>query len=53
MLASGASEDEADEAMDIVRRRDEQRLDLESAGGKFAGRELLLGTRQSAEVAAK
>ncbi|KQW97153.1 potassium transporter [Massilia sp. Root418] len=53
VLASGASEDEADEAMDIVRRRDEQRRDLESAGGKFAGRELLLGTRQSAEVAAK
>lgn len=53
VLASGATEDEADEAMDFVRRRDAQRLDLESAGGNFAGRELLLGTRQSDEVAAK
>ncbi|MYN01159.1 potassium transporter [Pseudoduganella sp. DS3] len=52
VLASGATEDEADEVMDFVRRRDAQRLDLESAGGKFAGRELLLGTRQSAKRAA-
>lgn len=53
VLASGATEDEADEAMDFVRRRDAQRLDLESVGGKFAGRELLLGTRQSSGLAAK
>jgi monovalent cation:proton antiporter-2 (CPA2) family protein len=43
VLAAGATEDEADEAMDVVRRRDAQRLDLESVGGRFAGRELLLG----------
>lgn len=53
VLASGATEDEADETMDFVRRRDAQRLDLESVGGRFAGRDLLLGTRQSMKRTAK
>lgn len=42
ILATGASEDEADEAVDLVRRRDAERLDLEKVGGDFAGRALLL-----------
>lgn len=52
VLASGATEAEADEAMELVRRRDAQRLNLESLGGRFAGRELLLGTRKTFERAA-
>lgn len=43
LLATGASEDEADEIMERVRRRDAERFDLEVAGGLFAGRALILG----------
>jgi glutathione-regulated potassium-efflux system protein KefB len=43
VLATGASEDEADEVMERVRRRDAERFDLEVAGGLFAGRALVLG----------
>lgn len=46
VLATGVTSEEAQEAMDMVRRLDAQRMDLESVGGKFAGRELLLGTRR-------
>lgn len=43
VLATGASEEEADELMAFVRRRDAERLDLEMTGGLFAGRALVLG----------
>jgi glutathione-regulated potassium-efflux system protein KefB len=43
VLATGASEEEADEVMERVRRRDAERFDLEVAGGLFAGRALVLG----------
>lgn len=43
ILATGASEDEADAVMADVRRRDAERFDLETAGGLFAGRALILG----------
>jgi len=43
VLATGASEEEADEVMERVRRRDAERFDLEVAGGLFAGRALILG----------
>ncbi|WP_046115963.1 monovalent cation:proton antiporter-2 (CPA2) family protein [Aquincola tertiaricarbonis] len=42
--ATGASENETQETMDLVRRRDAERLALEQVGGKFAGRALLLRT---------
>ncbi|KQW49548.1 MULTISPECIES: monovalent cation:proton antiporter-2 (CPA2) family protein [unclassified Roseateles] len=42
VLATGASEDDAQETVDVVRRRDSERLELEMVGGKFAGRALLL-----------
>ncbi len=42
VLAIGASEDEAEETMRLVRHHDSERLDLETVGGKFAGRALLL-----------
>ena len=42
VLATGASEDEAEETVAFVRQRDAERLDLELVGGKFAGRALLL-----------
>jgi len=41
--ALGATEEEADEVMADVRRRDAERLDLEVAGKPFEGRKLLLG----------
>jgi glutathione-regulated potassium-efflux system protein KefB len=43
LLALGASTEEADGICDDVRRRDRDRLDLEMAGGIYAGRELILG----------
>ena len=43
VLAIGADEAEADDILREVRRRDAERLDLELAGGRFAGRALILG----------
>ncbi len=51
VLATGASEEEADDIMALVRRRDAERLDLEMTGGPFAGRALLLGNMAPAEQA--
>ncbi len=51
VLATGASDEEADEVMDRVRRRDAERFDLELAGGLFAGRALILG-KQAEKVRA-
>ena len=45
VLTLGAAEEEADEVMDHLRRRDAERMDLEAAGGMFAGRALVLGNR--------
>lgn len=42
VLATGASDDEAEETMALVRHHDSERLALETIGGKFAGRALLL-----------
>jgi glutathione-regulated potassium-efflux system protein KefB len=42
VLALGASTEEADDILRDVRRRDSERLDLELAGGRFAGRALIL-----------
>ncbi len=52
VLTLGAAEEEADEVMEHLRRRDAERMDLEAAGGLFAGRQLVLGNqvkRQQAE----
>ncbi|MNH45396.1 hypothetical protein D3C79_1078250 [compost metagenome] len=43
MLALGATEDEADAITAQVRIRDAERFELETSGGIFAGRALLLG----------
>jgi glutathione-regulated potassium-efflux system protein KefB len=43
VLALGATEEEADAAMQRMRTRDAERFALETAGGMFAGRELVLG----------
>ncbi len=43
LLALGAADPEADRIMAEVRRRDGERLDLEAAGGLFAGRAMILG----------
>ncbi len=43
LLSLGAVEEEADEVMDQLRRRDAERMALEAAGGLFAGRDLVLG----------
>ena len=43
VLAFGASEAEADEAVAEIRRRDAERFALEISGGLFAGRALVLG----------
>jgi glutathione-regulated potassium-efflux system protein KefB len=43
VLTLGAAEEEADEVMEYLRRRDAERMDLEAAGGMFAGRALVLG----------
>jgi len=45
VLTLGAAEAEADEVMEHLRRRDAERMDLEAAGGMFAGRALVLGNR--------
>lgn len=45
VLTLGAAEEEADEVMDYLRRRDAERMDMEAAGGLFAGRALVLGNR--------
>jgi glutathione-regulated potassium-efflux system protein KefB len=45
VLTLGAAEEEADEVMDHLRRRDAERMDLEAAGGIFAGRALVLGNQ--------
>ncbi|WP_298212227.1 monovalent cation:proton antiporter-2 (CPA2) family protein [Acidovorax sp.] len=42
-LALGATEDEANALTDAVRSRDAERFALETSGGDFAGRALLLG----------
>jgi glutathione-regulated potassium-efflux system protein KefB len=42
VLATGASEEEAEDIMALVRRRDAERLDLEMAGGMFAGKALII-----------
>ncbi len=43
VLALGATDEEADALIDEVRDRDAERLVLETAGGTFAGRALVLG----------
>jgi glutathione-regulated potassium-efflux system protein KefB len=43
VLALGATDQEADDLTDDVRNRDAERFTLETAGGTFAGRALLLG----------
>ncbi|WP_137922192.1 monovalent cation:proton antiporter-2 (CPA2) family protein [Hydrogenophaga sp. 2FB] len=43
VLTMGADEDEAQAVMDHLRQRDAERMDLEAAGGMFAGRSLVLG----------
>ncbi|MFY1666176.1 monovalent cation:proton antiporter-2 (CPA2) family protein [Pseudomonas sp. Pseu.R1] len=43
VLTLGASEREADALVDEVRKRDAERFALETAGGLFAGRALVLG----------
>lgn len=43
VLTLGASEREADAVINEVRKRDAERLALETAGGLFAGRALVLG----------
>ena len=45
LLSLGAAEDEADGVMEHLRRRDAERMDLEAAGGPFAGRALVLGNQ--------
>lgn len=45
VLTLGAAEEEADEVMERLRRRDAERMDMEAAGGLFAGRALVLGNQ--------
>lgn len=55
VLTMGADEDEAQAVMDHLRQRDAERMDLEAAGGMFAGRSLVLGRTladKTAEAAA-
>ncbi|MDA7416189.1 monovalent cation:proton antiporter-2 (CPA2) family protein [Xenophilus arseniciresistens] len=47
VMAVGATETEADEVIEAVRRRDAERFDLESTGGLFAGRSLILSNRNA------
>ncbi|MFN7123138.1 MAG: potassium transporter, partial [Hydrogenophaga sp.] len=54
VLTLGAAEEEADEVMEHLRRRDAERMDMEAAGGLFAGRALVLGNaarRRQGDVA--
>ncbi len=50
VLCVGADEEEADEIMSDMRRRDASRMDLEAAGGLFAGRSLILGNAARKET---
>lgn len=43
VLTLGAEEEEATAIMDNLRQRDAERMDMEAAGGLFAGRSLVLG----------
>ena len=43
VLTLGASEHEADAVIEDVRKRDAERFALETSGGLFAGRALVLG----------
>jgi glutathione-regulated potassium-efflux system protein KefB len=45
LLTMGAEEEEAIAVMDHLRQRDTERMDLEAAGGMFAGRALVLGNQ--------
>ncbi|WP_225783513.1 monovalent cation:proton antiporter-2 (CPA2) family protein [Xenophilus sp. Marseille-Q4582] len=47
VMAVGATETEADEVIEAVRRRDAERFYLETAGGLFAGRSLILSNRNA------
>jgi len=47
MLATGATEDEADAVISDLRRLDDDRLDLEVAGDAFGGRALLMAGLRS------
>ena len=49
VLTLGASELEADAVTDEVRKRDSERFALETAGGLFAGRALVLGNIEHIE----
>jgi monovalent cation:proton antiporter-2 (CPA2) family protein len=55
VLATGASAEEAEAVIELVRRRDAERFDLEVAGGLFAGRALVLGNmaRRGAQLEAE
>ncbi len=57
VLTLGAEEEEADEIMEHLRRRDAERMALEATGGLFAGRALVLGNaarrQQQAHAAAE
>ena len=52
VLTLGAAEEEADAVMEHLRRRDAERMDLEAAGGLFAGRALVLGNQVKKHAAA-
>jgi glutathione-regulated potassium-efflux system protein KefB len=52
LLTLGAAEEEADAVMEHLRRRDAERMDLEAAGGLFAGRALVLGNQVKKHAAA-
>jgi glutathione-regulated potassium-efflux system protein KefB len=43
VLTLGAEEEEATAIMEHLRQRDAERMDMEAAGGLFAGRSLVLG----------
>ena len=46
VVAVGATQTEADELIEDVRRRDAERFDVEATGGIFAGRALILGNAE-------
>ncbi len=52
VLATGASEQEADDTVGLVRKRDAERLDLETTGGRFAGRELMFRPTEHSQPSA-
>ncbi|MGE0350432.1 monovalent cation:proton antiporter-2 (CPA2) family protein [Hydrogenophaga sp.] len=45
LLTMGAEQEEASAVMEHLRQRDAERMDLEAAGGMFAGRALVLGNQ--------